>query len=133
MARDLVRHHPFLPRPVSDRLEALARGPGASKPKILAEACRIFLDRRGSYELEQHFGHRLDRVSNQLGRIERNGQVDLESLALFVRYMLTVNAPLPDGDKVSQAIGADRFAASVERAGQQLASGRLTLLAGDRE
>ena len=132
MARaDLVRHQLFLPRALSERLEALARGPGASKSKILAEALASFLNRRGADELEQRFMARLDRLSSQLARIERNGQVELESLALFVRYMLTVNAPLPEGDKVAQAIGRDRFQAFVERVGQSLASGRLTLLADD--
>ena len=132
MARaDLVRHQLFLPRALSERLETLARGPGASKSKILAEALGIFLDRKGSDALEQHFAHRLDRLSNQLARVERNGQVELESLALFIRYMLTINAPLPEGDKVSQAIGRDRFAAFVERVGQQLASGRSAFLPED--
>ena len=129
MARaDLVRHQLFLPRALSERLEALARGPGASKSKILAAALAAFLDRKGDDALELRFMARLDRLSNQLARIERNGQIELESLALFVRYMLTVNAPLPEGDKAAQAIGRDRFAAFVERVGQQLASGRLSLV-----
>lgn len=128
---DLVRHQLFLPRSLSERLETLASGPGASKSKILAEAFGIFLDRKGSDAFEQQFAHRLDRLSNQLARIERNGQVELESLALFVRYMLTVNAPLPEGDKTAQAIGRDRFAAFVERVGKQLASGRSAFLPED--
>jgi len=125
---DLIRHQLFLPRPLSERLEALARAPGACRSKILAEAVAAFLDRKGADELELKFMARLDRISNQLARIERNGQIELESLALFVRYMLTVNAPLPEGDKAAQAIGRDRFAAFVERVGQQLASGRLSLV-----
>ena len=52
----------------------------------------------------------------------------LESLALFVRYMLTVNAPLAEEDETSRAIGRDRFAAFVTRVGQQLATGRLTFV-----
>ena len=131
MRADLVRHQLFLSRALSERLETLSRGPGASKSKILAEALGLFLDRKGADALEQHFAHRLDRLSNQLARIERNGQVELESLALFIRYMLTVNAPLPEGDKVSQAIGRDRFAAFVARVGQQLASGRSAFLPED--
>ena len=129
MARaDLVRHQLFLPRPLSERLEALARGPGASRSKILAEAVAAFLDRKGDDALELKFMGRLDRMSNQLARIERNSRIELESLALFVRYMLTVNAPLPEGDKAAQAIGRDRFNAFVERVGQQLAGGRLSLV-----
>lgn len=132
MARaDLVRHQLFLPRGLSERVEALARGPGASKSKLLAAAVTAFIERSGDDELERRFAQRLDRISNQLARIERNGQVELESLALFIRYMLTVNAPLPEGDKAAQAIGRDRFAAFVERVGQQLASGRSSLDSGD--
>ena len=129
MARaDLVRHQLFLPRALSERMDALARGPGASRSKILAEALAAFFDRKGADEIELRFAKRLDRLSNQLARIERNGHVGLESLALFIRYMLTVNAPLPESDKAAQAIGRDRFAAFVERVGQQLASGRASLV-----
>ena len=129
MARaDLVRHQLFLPRALSERLAALARGPGASRSRILAEAVAAFLDRKGEDALELKFMGRLDRLSNQLARIERNGQVELESLALFVRYMLAVNAPLPEEDEAARAIGRDRFQAFVERVGQNLASGRLALV-----
>jgi hypothetical protein len=132
MARaDLVRHQLFLPRPLSERVEALARAPGASKSAILAQAVAAFLNARGTDEVEQRFARRLDRLSNQLARIERNGQIELESLALFIRYMLTVTAPLAEGDKGAQAIGRDRFAAFVERVGQNLASGRLALVPED--
>lgn len=132
MARaDLVRHQLFLPRELSERLEALARGPGASRSRILVAALVAFLDRKGSDELELRFMARLDRLSTQLARIERNSRIELESLALFVRYMLSVNAPLPESDKAAQAIGRDRFNAFVERVGQQLANGRLTFLPED--
>ena len=125
MARsDQVRHQLFLPREVSERLEALARAPGASKSRLLAAAVTAWLDRRGSDELEQRFALRLDRLSNQLARIERDGHVGIESLALFIRYMLTVNAPLPEEDVAARAIGRDRFAAFVRRVARQLASGR---------
>lgn len=130
---DLVRHQLFLPRALSERLETLARGPGASRSRILAAALTAFLEREGDSELERHFAQRLDRMTNQLARIERNGQVELESSALFIRYMLTVNAPLPEGDKAAQAIGRDRFAAFVERVGAALASGKSSLLPGEAE
>ena len=125
---DLVRHQLFLPRALSERLEALAREPGVSRSRILAEAVAAFLDRKGDDTLELRFMGRLDRLSNQLARIERNGQIELESLALFVRYMLTVNAPLPEEDETARAIGRDRFHVFVERVGRGLASGRLSLV-----
>lgn len=131
MASDLVRHQLFLPRALSDRLETLAAKPGVTKSSLLAAAVAAFLDRRGANELDERFGQRLDRISSQLARIERDGHVGLESLALFVRYMLTVNAPLADEDETARAIGRDRFAAFVTRVGQQLATGRLTFIPED--
>lgn len=129
MARtEQVRYQLFLPKAVSERFEKLAAAPGTSRSKLLAAAVEAWLDRRGADELEQRFALRLDRLSNQLARIERDGHVTIESLALFVRYMLTVNAPLPEEDEAARAIGRDRFAAFVQRVGQQLAGGRRSLL-----
>jgi hypothetical protein len=133
MTRDLVRHYLTLPRDLSERLEAAARGPGVFKNAIIATAIVAWLDRRATDELELRFGRRLDRMSNQLTRIERNGRVELESLALFVRYMLTVNAPLPEDDEAARAIGRDRFGAFVERVGRHLAKGQLSLLPEEGE
>lgn len=123
---DQVRYQLFLPRPVSERFEQLAAAPGASKSRLLAAAVDAWLVRRGASELDERFGLRLDRISNQLARLERDGQVAIESLALFIRYMLSVHAPLAEEDEIARAIGRDRFAAFVTRVGQQLASGRRT-------
>ena len=126
MKDDRIRYQLFLPLALSRRFEALAAAPGASKSSILVAALTAFLDRGGASDLEEKFAIRLGRISAQLERIERNGHVELESLALFIRYMLTVNAPLAEEDEVARAIGRDRFAAFITRVGQQLATGRRT-------
>ncbi|MEO8453877.1 MAG: CopG family transcriptional regulator [Sphingomicrobium sp.] len=130
---DRVRYQLFLPKDVSERFEAFAEKPGATKSSILAAALTSFLNRRGASEHEERFAIRLDRISNQLARIERDGNVQIESLALFIRYMLTVNAPLAEEDEVSRAIGRDRFAAFITRVGQQLATGQRTLGVEDEQ
>lgn len=121
-----IRHQLFLPEDLSERLEKLAARPGATKSSILADALAAWLNRRGASELEDRFSHRLDRLSMALGRVERDGHVLLESLALFVRYELMINAPLPEGDQAARAVGRDRFNAFVARVGEALASGRRT-------
>ncbi|HEX3423909.1 MAG TPA: CopG family transcriptional regulator [Sphingomicrobium sp.] len=132
MARtELVRHYLTLKRDLSDRLEEASRAPGVYKNAIIAAAIDAWLDRKATDELELRFGRRLDKISYQLARIERNGRVELESIALFVRYMLTVNAPLPEADEAARAIGSDRFTAFVERVGRHLAKGRLSFLPGE--
>jgi predicted transcriptional regulator len=126
-SRKRIRRFVELPPEVRERLDAVAEARGATKGSILAAAFTAYLENRGTGELERGFAIRLNRISAQLERIERNGHVGLESLALFVRYMLTVNAPVAEYDEVARAVGRDRFAAFVARVGQQLASGRRTL------
>src|SRR3546814_2376622 len=97
-----VRHQLFLPKPVSDRLEALAAKPGASKSAILTDAVTAWLNRRGASELEDRFGIRLDRLTAAIGRLERDSHVQIETLALFVRYELAIHAPLRSEEHTSE-------------------------------
>ncbi len=126
-----VRHQLFLPLSVSERLEALAAKPGASKSAILADAVTAWLNRRGSSELDDRFGLRLDRMTTALGRIERDGHILLETLALFVRYELAIHAPLAENDAAGRAIARERFEAFVQQVGRQIAGGRRTIGAED--
>ena len=129
---DKIRHQLFLPKPLSDRLEALAARPGASKSAILVDALTAWLERRGASELEDRFGLRLDRMTTALGRIERDGHILLETLALFVRYELAIHAPLAANDHAGRALARERFEAFVAQVGRQIGAGRRTL-AGDTE
>ena len=122
-----VRHQLFLPVPVSERIAALAAKPGASKSAILADAVTAWINRRGASELEEKFSLRLDRMSKAIGRIERDGQILMETLALFVRYELAIHAPLAENDAAGRALAAKRFEAFVAQVGRQIASGRRTL------
>jgi hypothetical protein len=124
---DRIRHQLFLPKDLSERLEVLAAKPGTSKSAILVDALTAWLNRRGASELEDKFGSRLDRMTNAVGRIERDGHILLETLALFVLIELTVNAPLPKGDDAARALGRARFEEFVTRVGERLASGRRAL------
>lgn len=117
-----------LPKDLADRLNELASAPGVTKCAILADALRSWLDRKGSSEVEIRFAKRLDVISHQLARIERNGHIALETHALFILYMLTAIAPIAESDHAARAAGKDRFAAFVKRLGQRLANGRPTLL-----
>lgn len=128
-----VRYQLFLPEDLSHRLETLAARPGASKSAILAEALTAWLGRHAVSELEDCFSHRLDRMSLALGRIERDGHVAIESLALFIRYQLMVQAPLPEGDDAARAIGRDRFNAFVARVGDAMAAGRRSFASRESE
>ena len=131
MAR--IRHQFMLNEALSARLDELAARPGASKSAILADAVDAWLNRRGLQELDDRFGHRLDRLTTTLGRIERNTHILIETLALFVRYELAIHAPLAENDHAGRAIARDRYAAFVAQVSRQIASGRRSLGAEDEE
>src|SRR3546814_17023853 len=96
------RHQLFRPKPVSDRFEALAAKPGASKSAILADAVTAWLDRRGVSELEDRFAIRLDRLTKAIGRVDRETYVILETLALFIRFELSIKTPLAERSEESR-------------------------------
>ena len=122
-----IRYQLFLSQELSQRFEALAAGPGVAKSAILADALTAWLNRQAVSELEAKFSARLDRMSLAIGRVERDGHILLESLALFIRYQLTVQAPLAEGDDAARAVGRDRFNTFIARVGEAMASGKRTL------
>jgi predicted DNA-binding protein len=128
---DRVRHQLFLPKPMSDRLEALAAKPGASKSAILTDAVAAWLNRRGASELEDKFAIRLDRMSAALARLERDGHIQIETLALYIRYELAIHAPLAENDAAGRAVGRARFEAFVNQVGRSVAGGQRTIVARD--
>ncbi len=121
------RHEFYLDADVSEQLNALAAKPGASKTAIMSDALRAYLERRGANELDQRFRARLDRLSMQLGRIERDQQVIAEMLALFVRFQLTVTAPIPEADRAARALGQARFESFLQQVSRRLAGGAGTI------
>jgi predicted transcriptional regulator len=125
-----IRHQLFLPKPLSDRLEELAAKPGASKSAILVDAVTAWLNRRGVSELEDRFAIRLDRLTQAIGRIDRDAYVILETLALFVRFELAIQTPLAENDQAGRALGAKRFEAFVTQVGRQVSTGRRSLGGG---
>jgi predicted transcriptional regulator len=118
------RHNLYLDDDLSAALERLGARPGTSKSAIMTDALRAYFNSQATRDIDDRLKTRLDRISTQLGRIERDGQILLETLSLYVRYQLTVTAPLPEADKAAQAVGRERFRRFVDQVGRQLATGR---------
>lgn len=119
------RHHLYLDDELTERLEALAAKPGASKSAIVADALRAFITRGAAIEIDPVIKARLDKVSRTLARLERDQQVVLETLGLFIRYQLTVTAPLPESEQAAaRAVGQDRFQHFIDQVGRRLAAGK---------
>ena len=128
MRKSQVRYQLFLTPKLAERLEALAVKPGVTKSAILVDALTAWMNAAGASEAEERFGVRLDRISNQLARIERDGHILIEAFALFVHYQLTVCPPVPEGDVAARASGRGRFNAYVSEVGKAMATGKRALV-----
>lgn len=119
------RHHLYLDKALSARLDELAARPGSSKSAIVADALRAWLDRQAAGELDTMLQVRLDRLSRNLERIERDQEILLESLALFIRFHFTVIPSLPEAEqKAARVLGQDRFESFIEQVARRLAEGK---------
>jgi hypothetical protein len=107
------------------RLATLAARKGVSKSAIVAAALASWLSPRTGEEREVAAGKRLDRLSRQLERLERDQAILIEAVALFVRYFLTVSTPVPEAHReAARAQGRARFEEFVEQLARHLAHGR---------
>ena len=105
-----MRLNVFLEREHAKQLDALARMKGLSKSSIIAAALALFLSPDGTDKREAAIAKRLDRLSRQFDKLERDQNILIETLALYVRYYLSVSAPVPEAHQdAARAQGKTRF------------------------
>lgn len=127
MKSQRVRHQFLLEPELSEKLDNLSRDPSTTKSAVVAKAVEAFIERRGENELDRRYGVRLDRLSRDLAHVRHDTEMILESLALFIRFLITLHAHTPVPDRATQAIAQDRFDKFVEQVGRQIASGKSSL------
>ena len=107
------------------RLEDLAAHRGVSKSSVIAAALASFLSPDGGDQREAAMAKRLDRLSRQFDRLERDQNILIETLALYVRYYLTVSIAVPETQQdAARAQGRARYAQFIEQLGRHLQRGR---------
>lgn len=107
------------------RLEQIAAHKGVSKSAVIAAALASFLSPDAADQREAAFAKRLDRLSRQFDRLERDQGILIETVALYVRYFLTVSIPVPESQQdVARAQGRARYAQFVEQLARQIQRGR---------
>ncbi|AXN27641.1 ribbon-helix-helix protein, CopG family [Pseudomonas aeruginosa] len=115
----------FIPREHAKRLDELAAKKGVSKSSIVAAALASWLSPDAGDQREAAIAKRLDRLTRQFERLERDQNIEIETLALFVRYYLTVSTPVPEAhQEAARAQGKARFEQFVEQLGRHLMRGR---------
>jgi predicted transcriptional regulator len=96
------------------------------KPKsLIAEAAiASFLSPDASERQEAAFARRLDRITRQMERLERNVGISVETVALFIRYWLMTTPSLPEQTQaVARAKSAERYEGFLQALGRRLAKG----------
>lgn len=123
-----VRLNVYFPPDLAKQVDELAIHRRISRSAIIEAAVGSYLSPDGADQLEAAFARRLDRLSRQVQRLERNTGLTTEALALFVRFWLSVTPPLPDEDQaVAQVKGRKRYEGFIETLGRRYASGKSLL------
>lgn len=111
-----------------DTFKQLARAAtqaGASRSSVVEAAVAAFLSSDGIDKREAVFTRRLDRLTRQYGKLDRNLMILTETLALFIHYQLAIAPPIPVDDEAAiKAQGRERFEAFVARLGRRLADSK---------
>jgi hypothetical protein len=110
------------------KVEELAARKNLTKSLIIEAAVASFLSPDSDDRREAAFTRRLDRLSRQVERLERDLAISAEALALFVRFWLTVTPPLPDSAQpAAKAKGTERYREFVDTLGRRVAKGQSVL------
>ena len=101
-----------------------ARQRRLTRTEIVETALASLLTPDHDERLEAMVTRRLDRMGRQLDRIEWQGELVGEALALLVRHWLTNSPPLPDEAlAAAQATGKRRWEAYVDALARRMAGG----------
>jgi predicted transcriptional regulator len=120
-----TKHTFRLPPDLAGKLADYATRKRVPQALVVETALASHLSPDGADRLEAALARRLDRLSRQVERLERHGNISNEALALFVRFWLTTTPPLPDSAQAAaQAKGRERYEGFVDALARRLARGR---------
>ncbi len=110
---------------LSEKVDLIAKRPGVTKASIVEAALMGFFTKEFDDQRDGALIRRLDRMTRQFDRLERNLGISTETLALFIRFFLTVTPPLPNTDQdAARALGKERFNYFITQLGRRLAGGK---------
>ena len=93
-----------------EQLKLAAMSPRVTISEIVEAALDAYFDPLGQAGEASAMIARLDRLEAHSGSLERDIAVASETMALFVRYWLSVTPPLPEIDRsAGEALGNKRF------------------------
>jgi predicted transcriptional regulator len=105
-------------------LAAYADRRGKSRSLVAEAAIASFLSPDADEQREAAIAKRLDRIDRRLTRLERDVGIDVEMIALFVRFWLSNTPPPPEAERdIMRRLGNDRYDAFMTALGRRLAKG----------
>lgn len=119
-----VRLSVYLDPKLAKLLEAYAQERRRSLSVVAEASIASFLSPDAPDRMEAIMAKRLDRISRQIDRLNRDTGISLETLALFIRHWLVaVPAPSEAHYAAAQAKGRERYERFLEALGRRLSKG----------
>ena len=119
-----LRFNCYFDPKLADRLGELAVRQGVHRSQLVEAAVASFLSPDALDRREAAYVRRLDRISRQLEKVDRDITIAIEAQALFVRFWLSVTAPVPASQQAaSKAQGSQRYQGYIETLGRRLQRG----------
>ena len=107
-------------------LQDFAMRRGKSLSIVAAAAIASFLSPDAVERQEAVLVRRLDRLSRQCERVERDLGISVEMLALFVRFWLAATPPVPEtAQAAARAKGQERYQGFIDALGRRVATGKM--------
>jgi len=116
------RYTLYLSRPLARKFDLVAQQRQGAKSALVEEALRVSLEPEQHPGIEDGLARRLNDLNKAVTTIGRDVAVATETLALFVRYFLTITPPLPQSEQEpARLLGKERFQVFVAQVGRRLA------------
>ncbi len=114
----------YLEPAVMKRLVEHAARRDQSRSLIAEAAIESFLSPDAAERQEAAFTKRLDQIDRRMSRLERDVGISVETLAVFVRFWLSITPALPEpAAQAARAKTGERYDAFVTALGRRLAKG----------
>lgn len=95
-----------------------------SRSLVAEAAIASFLSPDAAERQEAATTKRLDQIDRRIARLERDVGISVETMALFIRFWLTTNPPLPEPERAAaKAQAGERYDGFVAALGRRLAKG----------
>jgi hypothetical protein len=119
------RYTLYLSRPLARKFDEIAKLRNGAKSALVEEALKANLEPQQHPGIEEGLARRLNDLNKAITAVGRDVVVATETLALFVRYFLTITPPLPQSEQEpARLLGKERIQVFLDEVGRRVAEGQ---------